>query len=310
MHTGNSVGHRNVGRAAVQGILSIRSSNCRTWYTARQSRRTSRAVRPRAGRGPHNNDVDAILALSADCVVYSPCCRSATNRAVARSGKERGHAGGIGSTVQHARGRRARSGRAAPAGVSLPGTGIHRGASPSCAADRVTAVPQRASRPGRGVLRHSRLPRRLVVREVMLVREPPEERRPVRCSTCWVWLGQSIDMLAAGLGCSLDAHKATTHEMAVATAPIERRSRARPGHGGGTAEFCWQAWCAANRITVRVNWLMGERHLDPPWTIGGERVEVEVRATRRCTSLPRPATAVRVADSTATRASSHGRSTA
>ena len=30
-------------------------------------------------------------------------------------------------------------------------------------------------------------------------------------------------------------------------------------------------------ITVRVNWLMGERHLDPPWTIGGERFEVEVQ---------------------------------
>ena len=30
-------------------------------------------------------------------------------------------------------------------------------------------------------------------------------------------------------------------------------------------------------ITVRVNWLMGEEHLDPPWTIGGERFEVEVQ---------------------------------
>ena len=29
-------------------------------------------------------------------------------------------------------------------------------------------------------------------------------------------------------------------------------------------------------ITARVNWLMGEEHLDPPWKLGGERFEVEI----------------------------------
>ena len=31
-------------------------------------------------------------------------------------------------------------------------------------------------------------------------------------------------------------------------------------------------------ITVRVNWLMGEEHLDPPWTLGEQRFEVEFDA--------------------------------
>ena len=31
-------------------------------------------------------------------------------------------------------------------------------------------------------------------------------------------------------------------------------------------------------ITVRVNWLMGEADLDPPWTLGEQRFEVEFDA--------------------------------
>ena len=31
-------------------------------------------------------------------------------------------------------------------------------------------------------------------------------------------------------------------------------------------------------ITVRVNWLMGEEDLDPPWTLGEQRFEVEFDA--------------------------------
>ena len=31
-------------------------------------------------------------------------------------------------------------------------------------------------------------------------------------------------------------------------------------------------------ITVRVNWLMGEADLDPPWTLGEQRFEVELDA--------------------------------
>ena len=43
--------------------------------------------------------------------------------------------------------------------------------------------------------------------------------------------------------------------------------------------FTWQGTVDGTPvITVRVNWLMGERHLDPPWTIGGERFEVELDA--------------------------------
>ena len=43
--------------------------------------------------------------------------------------------------------------------------------------------------------------------------------------------------------------------------------------------FTWQGTVDGEPvITVRVNWLMGEEHLDPPWTLGEQRFEVEFDA--------------------------------
>ena len=45
--------------------------------------------------------------------------------------------------------------------------------------------------------------------------------------------------------------------------------------------FTWQGLVDGTPfMTVRVNWLMGEEHLDPAWTFGpeGERFEVEFEA--------------------------------
>ena len=43
--------------------------------------------------------------------------------------------------------------------------------------------------------------------------------------------------------------------------------------------FTWQGLVRGQPvITARVNWLMGEQHLDPPWSFGdeGERFEIEI----------------------------------
>jgi hypothetical protein len=41
--------------------------------------------------------------------------------------------------------------------------------------------------------------------------------------------------------------------------------------------FTWQATVAGDPvITVRVNWLMGEQHLEPAWTFGPERERFEI----------------------------------
>ena len=65
--------------------------------------------------------------------------------------------------------------------------------------------------------------------------------------------------------------------MAVATAPIDTPVGVIAAGTVAAQRFTWQGTVGGEPvITVRVNWLMGERHLDPPWTIGGERFEVEV----------------------------------
>ena len=77
----------------------------------------------------------------------------------------------------------------------------------------------------------------------------------------------------------------TMQEIAVATAPIDTPigvDRARSGRG---ARFRWRG--AGGRRAGRhrrVNWLMGEEHLDPAWSFGpeGERFEVEVTGDPTC----------------------------
>ena len=91
--------------------------------------------------------------------------------------------------------------------------------------------------------------------------------------------GQSIAMVAHALGFALDTELTVSHEVAVATAPID--SPIGPIQPGRIAaqKFCWEGTVGGTPvITVRTNWFMGQEHLDPAWTFGpeGERFEVEV----------------------------------
>jgi hypothetical protein len=86
-------------------------------------------------------------------------------------------------------------------------------------------------------------------------------------------------MVADELGFDLDPNLRTTHEMAVATAPID--SPIGPIEPGTVAaqRFRWEGLVDGEPvITAAVNWLMGEADLDPPWAFGpeGTRFEVEI----------------------------------
>ena len=90
---------------------------------------------------------------------------------------------------------------------------------------------------------------------------------------------QSIAMVAHELGFAVDERIRTEHEVAVATKPID--SPMGPIAPGLVAaqRFTWTATAGDEPvITARVNWLMGEEHLEPGWSFGdeGERFEVEV----------------------------------
>jgi hypothetical protein len=96
---------------------------------------------------------------------------------------------------------------------------------------------------------------------------------------------QSIFMVADELGFAIDPKLRTTHEMAVATAPIDSPIGVIAPGKVAAQRFRWEALVDGEPVvTAAVNWLMGEEHLDPDWGFGpgGMRFEVEVTGDPDC----------------------------
>jgi hypothetical protein len=119
-----------------------------------------------------------------------------------------------------------------------------------------------------------------VIRNIMLFGKTPEQ---AKMSPMLMLLtegfSQSLEMIADALGFALDPQIRSTHEVSVATAPIE--SPIGPIDRGLVAaqRFTWEGLVGGKPVvTARTNWFMGEEHLDPAWSFGpeGERFEVEV----------------------------------
>ena len=119
-----------------------------------------------------------------------------------------------------------------------------------------------------------------VVGDIMLFGKTPEEAAAsMMPAILGDGFGQSIALLGHALGFALDAGLSVSHEVAVATSPID--SPIGPIGPGRIAaqKFRWVATVAGEPVvTVATNWFMGQEHLDPAWSFGpeGERFEVEV----------------------------------
>jgi len=227
------------------------------------------------------NDASALLALDADCVIYTPLLPdTAEVIRILESGKNvvtplgwfyPKSVGGAAEVEAACR----------RAGVTLHGTGIH----PGGITERFPLLIANLSRN----IRHVRAEEfsdirsykaELVVREIMLFgKTPAEAASSMMPQLLGTGFGQSIDMVADALGFVLDAEKPCKHEMALATAPIETPIGTLAAGTVAAQRFTWTGTVGGKPVmTVRVNWLMGEENLDPPWTLGkeGERFEVEV----------------------------------
>jgi len=123
-------------------------------------------------------------------------------------------------------------------------------------------------------------PTDMVVREVMLfVKEPDVAAKSPMIEVLGHGFMQSIDMVAAALGWKLDAQKRSLHEMAVATRPLDTPVGVIDEGTVAGQRFTWEGTVGGETVmTVRVNWLMGSEALDPPWTLGEQRFEVELDA--------------------------------
>ena len=275
----------NVGRAAVAGVLShpeLELVGC--WVHSRD--KVGRDVGELCGLGPigvrATDDVEALLRLEADAVYYSPLlARPAEVVRLLEVGKnvvtplnwffpDHGSAGV--AELEAA----CRKGRA-----TLHGTGIH----PGGITERFPLMISALCRDVRHVRAEEFSDIRsyaavAVVREVMLFGKRPEEAaRSPMLKLLGHGFQQSIAMLAAGLGFALDPEVRTRHEMAVATAPIETPIGRLEKGTVAAQRFTWQGTVRGEPVvTVRVNWLMGEEHLEPAWSFGPgrERFEIEI----------------------------------
>ena len=272
-----------VGRAAIEGIVrhpDLELVGC--WvHSAEKDGQDAGSL---AGIDPigvlASNDKDAVLAIEADCVVYSPLIPDPREvSAILRSGKN--VVTPVGWFYPSDKDQRLDD-AAREAGVTLHGTGINPGGITelhplifSALSSAVTFV--------RGEefsdIRTYDAPD--VVRQIMLFGGTPDEAMsgPMLGLLSGGFI-QSLRMIIDEIGFDPATEIRTSQQVAVATAPIDSPIGViEPGQVAGQ-RFQWDA-VLGDRVVARVavNWLMGEENLDPAWEFGpaGERFEVEVQ---------------------------------
>jgi hypothetical protein len=274
----------NVGRQAVRGVVAhpdLELVGCWVHGDAKAGRDVGEICGMQPLGVTATQDESALLALDADCVIYAPLLPdTAQVIRILESGKNVVTPLGW-FYPQAVPGTQAVEAACRRAGVTLHGTGIH----PGGITEKLPLVLSAFSRNVRRIRAEEYSDIRaykaeFVVREIMLFGKlPSEAATSPMLSLLGAGFHQSIDMIADALGFALDPQKRDTHEMAVATERIG--TPIGPIEPGTVAaqRFTWQG-CVHGKpvITARVNWLMGEQHLDPPWTFGeaGERFEVAV----------------------------------
>jgi hypothetical protein len=272
-----------VGRAAIEGVLEhpeLELVGC--WVHS--AKKHGRDVGDLVGRGPigiaATSDIDEIVALDADCVVYAPMLADAeVVIRLLRSGKN--VVTPVGWQYPPKESIADLDAACAEAGVTLHGTGIHPGGITERFPLMVSALSSGVTRVRAeefSDIRTYAAPG--VVHDVMLFGKTPEEARTSIMTTV---LGngfkQSVRMIADEMGFAIEPDLRTSHEVAVATAPIDSPIGVIEPGLVAAQRFRWEGLVNGEPVIVAaVNWFMGQEDLDPPWKFGpeGERFEVEI----------------------------------
>ena len=274
----------NVGRAAIEGVVAhpdLELVGCWVHSADKDGRDAGELAGIDSIGVAATTDRDAILAMDADCVVYAPMLAD-HNDVLAILGSGKSVVTPVGWVYPFAsRDVSDLESVCRDKGVVLHGTGIHPGGIterfPLMLSALCTDIRHVRAEEFSDIRSYAT---EFVVREVMMFGKTPDEAAKSRMGAL---LGdgfcQSIDMVAAELGVSLDAEKRTTHEWAVATAPIDTPVGTLEAGTVAAQRFTWQGLVDGEPvITAAVNWLMGEEHLDPAWSFGpeGQRFEVTI----------------------------------
>ena len=214
-----------VGRAAIEGVLAhpdLELAGCWVHSASKDGADVGTLI----GRDPigiaATADVDAALDIEADCAIYAPLMADpAIVTRILESGTNVVTPLGWFFPPDDERARFDAVGKAA--GVTLHGTGIHPGGITerfplmiSAMAGSITKVRAEEF----SDIRTYGAPD--VIRDWMLFGTTPEQARTsIMADALGAGFRQSVWMVAAELGFDLDPQIRTTHDLAVATAPID-----------------------------------------------------------------------------------------
>jgi len=272
-----------VGKAAIEGVLGhpeLQLAGCWVHSASKDGVDVGRLIGDAPVGVAATADVDAALAIDADCVIYSPLMADpAVVEQILRSGKN--VVSPLGWFFPPPDEREHWDATARAAGVTIHGTGIH----PGGITERFPLVISALS----GSVTHVRAEEFSdirtygapdVIRDWMLFGTTPETAKTsIMVAALGSGFGQSVRMVAEELGFDLEPELRTTHEVAVAAEPIESPIGTIDPGLVAAQRFRWEGMVDGEPVvTAAVNWLMGDAALDPPWRFGpeGERFEVEV----------------------------------
>lgn len=272
-----------VGQAAIQGVVRHPDLNlvgCWVHSPAKAGRDAGELAGIGAIGVPATNDVDAILDMEADCVVYAPLVPDDAEVAkILRSGKNVVTSVGwvypdpsrVGQLIEACE-----AGRA-----TLHGTGIHPGGITerfplmvSALSNAVTFVRAEEF----SDIRTYNAPE--VVRHIMgFGGTPAEALDSPMAGLLGGGFKQSVRMVLKEMGFADADEVRTVQEVAVASAPIDSPIGTIGPGLVAARRFRWEGVVRGQVVVAAVvNWLMGEKDLDPAWNFGpeGERFEVEI----------------------------------
>jgi hypothetical protein len=272
-----------VGIAAINGVLEhpeLELVGCWAHSKAKNGVDVGEIIGTEALGVAATNSVDAILAMDADAVIYSPLMPNVDEvTALLRSGKNVvTPVGWFYPGEKEAAPLRA---AALEGNVTLHGTGI----APGGISEK---FPLLLSTMSTGVtfvraeefsdLRTYDAPD--VLRYVMGFGDTPEKALtgPMQKLLDGGFV-QSVKMVVDQIGFNADPTIRATQEIAVATGPIDSPMGIIEAGQVAARKFHWEALVDGESVVrVTVNWFMGQENLDPAWTFGpaGERYEMEV----------------------------------
>jgi 2,4-diaminopentanoate dehydrogenase len=274
-----------VGRAAIGCVLNhpqLELAGCWVHSAAKNGRDVGEILGIGELGVVASNNIDEVLALDADCVVYSPLIPNDEEViAILRSGKNVvTPVGWVYPDPGNPR-HNVVADAAVESGVTLHGSGIHPGGIterfPLMVSGLSSAVTHVRAEEFSDIRTYNAPD---VVRHIMGFGGTPEEAmQGPMASLLEAGFKQSVRMIADHMGFRIDSNIRTIQDIAVATSNIDYAPFPITVGTVAGRRFRWQALVDGEPvITAAVNWLMGEENLDPAWNFGGigERFEVEI----------------------------------